>query len=137
MKVNKLTLLIFLAFIGLSSHAISEWKLYADMDGGQGFYDPNSIKKIGKNKVNVLTYINLPEDKLSFTAENGIKFTFSNKVIQQYDCKAYTYDFLETELYSAYDLKGDILKKEKKSKPNPKAIGEDSPAESLVKVLCK
>lgn len=115
---------------------MAAWVLYADMDGGQGYYDPKTIKWISKTKVNVLTYINLPEDKFSYAPENGKKVIFSNKVLQQYDCKDFTYDFLETELYSDYNLKGDIVKRNKREKREPKAIGEGSPAEGLMKTLC-
>ncbi len=137
--INKqFTLIIATVLLATSSiNAMAAWILYADLDGGQGYYDPKTIKWVSKTKVNVLTYINLPEDKASFNPEGGGKVVFSNKVLQQYDCRANTYAFLETELYSDYNLKGNIIKRDKKRKLEPKPIGDGSPAKSLVKTLCK
>lgn len=126
--------IIILGLYGMEVQA--EWKLYAEMDGGQGFYDPSTIQKVSNNKFNVTTYINLPEEKMVYEPKNGKKITFSNKVIQQYDCTNRTYQFLETELYSAYDLKGEVVRKSKNTMKTPNKIGDGSPAVSLIKILC-
>jgi hypothetical protein len=146
MNNKQFALIIVSVLLAASSvKAMAAWILYADMDGGQGYYDPKTIKWVSNTKVNVLTYINLPEEKVSFNPEGGKKVVFSNKALQQYDCEGSTYAFLETELYSDYNLKGNIIKRNQKKKLEPKpigkaspvAIGKGSPAASLVKTLCQ
>jgi len=136
MNNKQLTLILISVFLAVCSvKAMAAWILYADMDGGQGYYDPETIKWVSKNKVNVLTYINLPEGRVSFNPKGRKKIVFSNKALQQYDCKDYTYGFIETELYSDYNLKGIIIKKNKKV--SLAVIGKGSPAASLIKILCQ
>jgi hypothetical protein len=125
-------------FLCLSNASLSEanWMLYADQDGGQGFYESASIKKVSDSTYNVLTYINIPESSLVYKAEDGTKVNYSMKVMQQYDCKAHLFRYIGyIEYFMYYDLKGPLLHK-KKNDAGAKLIEKGAPAESLERLLC-
>jgi hypothetical protein len=138
MKLNLLANVLVITIIGFNpNHAMAYWKHYSKMNGAQGFYDPASIKRLPEDKVNVLTYINIFGEITVFPNKYKTHQKTSIKVLQQYQCKKFTYDFLETEQYSKSDLKGKSLGKNKHLVTEIRDIEEGSPADILIKIVCK
>ncbi len=124
-----------LAFVSFSVQA--QWILYGEKDGGQGFYDPETIRAVSKNKVKVLTYINLTKAYVDYRSLEGQQLELSHRIVQQYDCKNRTFEFLESKSYSENYLRGKLLRQSNGSKDEPNLIEEASPSLKLFKILCK
>jgi len=128
---------LLLLTIAFSSSAVqAEWKLYGQKDGGQGFYDASTVRVISKNKVEVLTYVNLPKEYVEYRTRLGKPLELSSKVTQQYDCKKKTYQFLEITTYSGNHLHGKSIRHAKYAHAEVNYIDRETPAANLYKILC-
>ena len=133
--MKRILITLILALVSLS--ATAQWIFYGEKDGGQGFYDPQTIQYISKNKVTVLTYINLSKDYVAYRTTVGQPLELSHRIIQQYDCKNRTFQFIESKSYSENHLLGRLLRYSRDSKENLSLIDDMSPSANLLKILCK
>lgn len=104
---------------------------------GAGFLRPQTIRSVSKNKVKVLTYINLSKEYVDYRTRAGQPLELSHRIVQQYDCKNRTFDFLESKSFSENHLRGKMLRQSNGSKDEPSLIDEVSPSGKLFKILCK